>query len=130
MKNKTNAVSSEEVSIISPGLTVEGKLHSNGNVRIDGTIIGDVSVAGSITVGENGVVEGGVSAESVTLGGKITGIINAKEKITLESKAVLKGDIFTRILVVEAGAIFDGKSTMNSSAQNTQLFNNQSANEK
>ena len=130
MKNQKNPVSNDEVSIISPGVTVEGKLHSNGNVRIDGTIKGDVNVAGSITIGENGQIEGGVNAENVTLGGKITGIINAKEKIILESKAVLKGDIFTRILVVEAGAKFDGKSTMSSSPQISQLLNNQSANEK
>jgi cytoskeletal protein CcmA (bactofilin family) len=39
-------------------------------------------------------------------------IFNAKEKLVLESKAVLKGDIVTKILVVEAGAMFEGRSAM------------------
>jgi len=42
----------------------------------------------------------------------VVGSVNAKEKIIMESKANLKGDIFTKILVVEAGARFDGKSNM------------------
>ncbi len=130
MKNKPNTLNNDEVSIISPGVTVEGKLHSNGNVRIDGTIKGDVNVAGNVSVGESGEIEGAVNAENVTLGGKITGIINAKEKLVLETKAVLKGDIFTKILVVEAGAKFDGKSSMNNTPHSQASFNTAATNEK
>jgi len=106
---------SEEITIISYGVKVEGKVSSNGSIRLDGTIQGDIICQGSVTIGESGEVFGKVNGQSITIGGKVEGMINAKEKLMLESKADLKGDIYTKILVVEAGARFDGKSNMGQS---------------
>jgi cytoskeletal protein CcmA (bactofilin family) len=106
---------SDDITIISSGVKVDGTLSSNGSIRLDGIINGDVNCEGNVTVGEQGEVYGKVNGSSITIGGKVEGIINAKEKLMLESKANLKGDVFTRILVVEAGARFDGKSNMGDS---------------
>ena len=114
MKTKMNG-DSEEITIISYGVKVEGKVSSNGSIRLDGTIQGDIICQGSVTIGESGEVYGKVNGQSITIGGKVEGMINAKEKLMLESKADLKGDIYTKILVVEAGARFDGKSNMGQS---------------
>ena len=114
MKTKMNG-DSEEITIISYGVKVEGKVSSNGSIRLDGTIQGDIICQGNVTIGESGEVYGKVNGQSITIGGKVEGMINAKEKLMLESKADLKGDIFTKILVVEAGARFDGKSNMGQS---------------
>lgn len=114
MKTKMNG-DSEEITIISYGVKVEGKVSSNGSIRLDGTIQGDIICQGNVTIGESGEVFGKVNGQSITIGGKVEGMINAKEKLMLESKADLKGDIFTKILVVEAGARFDGKSNMGQS---------------
>jgi cytoskeletal protein CcmA (bactofilin family) len=104
--------STDEVTIISSGVVIEGKLSSKGNVRVDGTVKGDVNVNGSVTVGESGDINGEINADIIAVGGKIIGKLNAKEKVVLEAKAVLKGDLVTKILVVEAGAKFDGNSKM------------------
>lgn len=113
MKVKNSSIGKDEVTIISAGVLVEGKLSSNGNIRIDGTINGNVMADGNITVGENGEINGEINGEAVTVGGKVIGSVIAKEKLTLESKSYLKGDLLTKILVIDAGAIFDGKSSMN-----------------
>lgn len=113
MKYKNENVGKDEVTIIGAGVILEGKLTSNGNIRVDGTINGDVNASGNVTVGENGEINGEINAEVVNIGGKITGTIKSKEKTVLEAKAVLKGDLITKILVVEAGATFDGNSKMN-----------------
>lgn len=113
MKQRNTNEGKDEVTIISAGVVIEGKLISNGNVRVDGSVNGDVTANGSVTVGENGEVSGQVEATAIVIGGKVTGTVKSKEKLTLEAKAVLKGDIFTKILVVEAGAQFDGQSKMN-----------------
>ena len=113
MKVKNSEVGRDEVTIIGNGVVVEGKMTSNGNVRIDGVINGDVHAQGNLTVGENGEINGEINSENVTIGGKVIGRVNAKEKVLLEAKCVLKGDIYTKILVVEAGAKFDGNSKMN-----------------
>lgn len=105
----------EEVTIISSSVIIEGKLTSNGNVRLDGVVKGNVEAKGTLAVGETGNIQGDIHADSVTVGGKVEGVVHAKDKVTLESKAFLKGDLVTKILVVEAGAIFEGKSSMGES---------------
>lgn len=112
MKNKPLNGSTEDITIISNGVKLEGKITSGGSIRVDGTIQGDVISQGNVTVGEHGDVNGQINAGIITIGGKVVGSVNAKEKLVLESKANLKGDLFTKILVVEAGARFDGKSNM------------------
>lgn len=102
----------EEVTIISSGVVIEGKVSSNGNVRVDGTVKGDIIAQGNLTVGEHGTIQGQLTGEVVSIGGKVEGTVNAKEKLVLEAKAVLKGDLVTKILVVEAGAMFEGRSAM------------------
>ncbi|MHB8580316.1 MAG: bactofilin family protein [Ignavibacteriaceae bacterium] len=103
----------DAITIISTGVTLEGKLFSDGSVRIDGVIKGDVHAQGNITIGEHGEILGEVKGNSITLGGKVFGTVNAEEKIVLESKSLLKGDLITKILVVEEGAHFEGTSKMN-----------------
>ncbi len=120
MKGRMNG-DSEEITIISHGVKVEGKVSSNGSIRLDGTIQGDIDCQGNVTIGESGEVFGKVNGQSITIGGKVEGIINAKEKLMLEAKANLKGDVFTKILVVEAGARFDGKSNMGESRATTSV---------
>ena len=112
MKGKNPMEINEEVTIIGNGVVIEGKLQSNGNVRIDGKVQGDVSAKANVTVGEKGEIFGQINAEIVTIGGRVDGSVSGKEKVVLESKAQLKGDLTTKILVVEAGARFDGNSSM------------------
>jgi len=103
---------SDEATVISNGVKIEGKLSSSGNIRVDGEILGDITSQNKVVVGENGKVNGQINAESVTIGGKVSGTVRAKEKLVLDSKGNLKGDIFAKILMVEAGAKFDGKCKM------------------
>lgn len=112
MKNRTINGEEGDITIISQGVRLEGKISSGGSIRVDGIIQGDINSQGNVTVGEQGEVNGQINATSVTVGGKVVGSVNAKEKLIMESKANLKGDIFTKILVVEAGARFVGKSNM------------------
>lgn len=113
LKNESfGGVKSEETTIISNGVKIEGKITSSGNIRVDGEVQGDILSQSNVSVGENGQVNGQINAEIITIGGKVSGTVKAKEKLVLDAKGNLKGDIFTKILVVEAGAKFDGKSKM------------------
>jgi len=113
LKNESfGGVKSEETTIISNGVKIEGKITSSGNIRVDGEVLGDIISQSNVSVGENGQVNGQINANVITIGGKVSGMIKAKEKLVLDSKGNLRGDIFAKILVVEAGARFDGKSKM------------------
>ncbi|MGB5848591.1 MAG: polymer-forming cytoskeletal protein [Ignavibacteriaceae bacterium] len=102
----------EDITIISNGVKIEGKVTSTGSIRVDGTLKGDLNAKGNVTVGEQGNINGEITANIVTIGGRAVGTVNAKEKLVLETKCVLNGDIITKVLVIEAGAKFDGKSNM------------------
>ena len=73
MKPKTFENGNDEVTIISSGVIIEGKLSSKGNVRVDGIVKGDVNVTGNVTIGETGDINGQVNADIITVGGKVVG---------------------------------------------------------
>ena len=103
---------SEDVSILSDGVNIEGKISSNGNVRIDGKVIGDVHVKGNLTLGSSSEIKGQINAKNMVVSGKVEGTLKIEDKLTLESTSKIKGDIIAKVLVIEEGAKFDGKSSM------------------
>ncbi len=103
----------QEISILSHGLKFDGKLTSEGNVRIDGDFTGDILINGNLTLGEKSLVKANIRATNITISGKIDGTVEASEKVVLESTSRLVGDIKAKILVVNEGSLFDGKSKMN-----------------
>ncbi len=102
----------KEMNIIGAGTVLEGKIRSQGNVRVDGKLIGEVTASESLAVGITGEIEGNVTAKNVTIGGKVRGTINASEKIVFEGKSVVRADIRATRLIIDEGSIFDGKVSM------------------
>ena len=125
MAKNNNSSTSVDVSILSSGVKIEGKLYSEGNMRIDGKVFGDVTVNGNLTVGESSEIEGEVKAKNITLSGKIKGLVAANEKLILESRSVLEGDLSAKILVIEEGGKFEGRSNMNPSKPKVEPSNDE-----
>jgi cytoskeletal protein CcmA (bactofilin family) len=100
------------LSLISANTVVEGKMTTEGSVRIDGKLIGDVIAKANAAVGLTGTVDGSVRAKNVAVAGKLKGSVAALEKLILENRSVVKGDIRAARLVVDEGATFDGHCTM------------------
>ena len=103
---------SGELNLIAAGTTFEGKLKTPGSIRIDGKIVGEVVAIQNVAIGQAGDIDGNVSAKNITIGGKINGLVVAQEKLVFESKAVVRGDIRAAKLVIDEGAMFDGKCIM------------------
>ncbi len=101
-----------ELSLLGTGTVVEGKIRTEGSIRIDGKLVGDLNAKANVAVGLGGAVEGNLSGKNVSLAGKVTGTVNAAEKLVLEGKSVVKGDIRATRLVVDEGATFDGQCVM------------------
>jgi cytoskeletal protein CcmA (bactofilin family) len=79
---------------------------------VDGKLVGDVSASESVAVGLSGEIEGNVTAKNITVGGKIRGAVSAADKIIFENKSVVRGDIRAMRLVIDEGAVFDGRVAM------------------
>jgi cytoskeletal protein CcmA (bactofilin family) len=101
-----------ELSLVSAGTTIEGKIKTDGSIRIDGKLVGEVVAKANAAIGITGIVEGMVVAKSISVAGKIKGNVSAADKLTLEAKSVMHGDIRAARLVVDEGAMFDGECAM------------------
>jgi len=99
-------------SVIGNNTVITGNIRTEGSIRVDGKIVGNVVTQADAAVGINGVVEGSVDARNITVAGKVMGTLTAAQKLVLEGKSVMKGDIRTARLVVDEGAVFDGRSAM------------------
>lgn len=113
----TKPETGNELNLISAGTVFEGKLRTPGSIRIEGHVVGEVQASQNISIGNTGEIDGNVTAKNVTIGGKIKGMIVAQEKLVFESKAVVRGDIRTARLVIDEGALFDGKCMMAETAK-------------
>lgn len=120
----------DDITIISNGVKIDGKINCSGNIRIDGEVQGDITAQGNVAVGQNGKVNGKIDAMIITVGGFVVGTAAAKEKLVLESKAVFNGDLFTKILVVEDGAKFEGNSKMSGHKNTFEVKENTAENKK
>jgi cytoskeletal protein CcmA (bactofilin family) len=101
-----------ELNLITAGTVFEGKLRTPGSIRVDGKVVGEITATQNVSLGNAGDIDGNVSAKNVTIGGKMKGMIFAQEKLVLEAKAVVRGDIRSARLVIDEGAVFDGKCMM------------------
>jgi len=97
-----------QVSAISRGITVVGRIFGEGTVEVFGRIEGKLS-ASAISIYEGARVEGDLVAEDLIIAGEVKGTIHA-DRVRLNSTAVVEGDIFHRTLSIEENAHFDGSS--------------------
>src|SRR5262245_43360433 len=100
-----------EVSSISSGLSIVGKIVGHGAVTIFGHVEGELR-ASTIVIAEGAQMEGDVVAEELTIGGHVKGTIHAN-RVKRNSTAVVEGDIFHRTLAIEENARFEGTSRRN-----------------
>src|SRR5437764_2388533 len=97
-----------EVSSISSGLSIIGKIVGHGALTIFGEVEGELR-ASTVVIAEGAQMEGDVVAEDLTIGGYVKGTIHAN-RVKLNSTAVVEGDIFHRTLAIEENARFEGMS--------------------
>ena len=112
MPNKESRQEGKLGTIIGRGTKIEGTITVDGSTRIDGIVTGKLISNDVITIGPNGEVKAEVKAKSIIVGGRVHGNLEAAEKIELQSKSELRGDLIAKSLLVEHGAIFHGSSNM------------------
>ena len=104
-------------ALLGAGAVFEGKLHFEGQVRIDGTFTGEITTTDLLVIGEGARVSATINCGSVEIKGEITGHINASDSITLRSTARVQADIYAPSLAIDKGAVFEGNSRMTGGAR-------------
>lgn len=105
-------------TFISKGTVIDGNIETAGNFRIEGKLTGNLSSRAKVALGPVASITGDVKAQNAEIDGEVKGNVTITELLTLKATAVVTGDISTAKLVVEPGAVFNGRCSMNSARPN------------
>ncbi|MFA5127084.1 MAG: polymer-forming cytoskeletal protein [Patescibacteria group bacterium] len=99
-------------TIIGPSVKVEGDFRGEGDLIIEGMLIGSLQTKNNLKIGQNAVVEASIKANNAFISGKVKGNITVKGKLEITGTAVILGDIKTQIISIESGALLQGNLAM------------------
>ena len=103
------------INVIGEGTRILGDISSNGDLRIDGTVEGNLLTSGKCVLGVSGAIKGNVDANNADISGQVQGDITVKDLLLVKSSGRVNGDIQTSKIVVENGGVFNGGCVMGNS---------------
>ncbi len=110
---KANKIDSRIDTLVGVETRIEGDLHFNGGLRVDGAISGSVSeqngTPSTLILSEHGKIEGAVTAAKIVINGKVIGPVKSSHFIELQTKARITGDLYYKSLEMHTGAVIEGK---------------------
>lgn len=115
---KNQAVDAGSVNLIGKGTEITGDINSLGDVRIDGTLKGNLITKGKFVLGPNGMITGNVKSQNADLSGEVKGTVEVDDMLSLKASARITGDIITGKLSIEPGAVFSGNCNMGARVKN------------
>ena len=109
---KSDTTPTELNGFLDAGSHVQGDLHFENTFRIDGKFTGQVKSDGNLVVGEGGQVEGEIEVGQIFISGKVEGQVRAHRRVQIASTGKVFASLDTPALVVEDGALFEGRCAM------------------
>jgi len=130
-----NSTSSEKnypgsATLISSGTSLKGDVKSDNDLRIDGTIYGNIYCKAKIIVGPTGYVEGNIEGENADVTGKVDGNVTVRDLLQLKAEGNINGNIIAAKLQIDPTAVFNGKCQMGAVTGTVVTLNNESETEK
>ncbi|HXB05985.1 MAG TPA: polymer-forming cytoskeletal protein [Puia sp.] len=107
---------STSASLIGAGTTMKGDITSNGDLRIDGTLVGNIHCSAKVVIGANGNVQGDVNGQTADIMGKVSGTIKVKDLLQLKGGSIVNGNLEAAKLQIEPAASFNGECHMTQAA--------------
>lgn len=112
MAKENNEFNLQIINLIAKGTRITGDLNSDGDLRVDGEILGNIDTRGRLVIGPSGKVDGSISCKSCEIAGIYNGKINVAELLSLKASSRITGDLITGKLSIEPGAYFKGNCAM------------------
>jgi cytoskeletal protein CcmA (bactofilin family) len=92
------------------GTEVKGELQFSSTLRIDGTFHGSIVGEDRLIIGEQAVVHADIKVGDLEIRGQVHGNVEVQRQAEILSTGFLRGDIHSAVLIVQAGATFEGRS--------------------
>jgi cytoskeletal protein CcmA (bactofilin family) len=108
-------------SVIDQKLLITGDVEGNGELLVEGKVAGNIRCA-QLLVGNNGMITGNVSADEVVVRGEVNGTIRAN-RVILQDSARVNGEVFHKLLTIEAGAHFEGAARRSNKSMKAEALN-------
>lgn len=109
---KNGFAGDDNITLLAKGVLLRGEIHVEGTVRIDGRLDGEIQTKGQVIIGEDGLVQGTITAGIVISSGRIKATVTASEQVQLLKTATLIGEVHTPVLMMEEGAKLQGVTDM------------------
>jgi cytoskeletal protein CcmA (bactofilin family) len=111
-ESKSTELGNSGTNQIMAGTTLTGDVACDGNIRIDGTLKGNLVAKGKVVIGPSGIVDGEINCQNADISGTVKARVTVSELLSLKASAKLTGDISTNKLAIEPGANFTGACSM------------------
>jgi cytoskeletal protein CcmA (bactofilin family) len=115
---KYNEPDNTTINLISNGTDITGDIKSNGDIRIDGSLKGNLNTKGKVVIGPTGKISGEVTCKNSEVSGIVEGKIVVGQLLNLKASSRILGDIITAKLAIEPGARFTGNCNMSDTEDN------------
>src|ERR1700716_4216278 len=113
MDNNMNTTGNSAKNVLASDVEIKGNIKFTGELSFDGKLDGEIHSDGTLSLGENAVINGNISVNTIVVRGKVNGNITAKDKIEIKAKAELFGDIRASKLTIQEGVTYVGKTEVN-----------------
>jgi cytoskeletal protein CcmA (bactofilin family) len=100
------------ISIIGPGMRVIGDLETDGTVRIEGSVEGNVRAGKAVVLGKEGSVQGTILTQDAVISGRLIGTLTAESRLEVQATSRIEGEVHARRMHLEEGAVLNGKVNM------------------
>jgi len=105
---KESAPKAHRESIFGPGVTIEGTIEGDADLRIAGKFKGDIQIKGDLSIEKGAHIAAKINAAIVTIAGALEGNILASSQVRLLESGQLIGDLKAPTLTVAAGSRMRG----------------------
>ena len=99
-------------TVIGNSIVIDGEITGEEDLVVQGTVKGRIVLKENVYVEESGVVEADIETNNIEISGKVTGNINAADKIELTAVGKATGDIKAPRVLIADGAVFRGNVDM------------------
>jgi cytoskeletal protein CcmA (bactofilin family) len=126
---KESAAKDRRESVFGPGVSIEGKIEGDADLRIAGKFKGDIQIKGDLSIEKGAHLAAKINAANVIVAGELEGNIVASSQVRLLESAQLVGDLKATTLTVAAGSRMRGHVEFGWSASEAAKFVNGRAQE-
>jgi len=105
---RASSTAQNSTAVLGKGARLRGRIGGDGDLRVEGSISGDVAVKGQLVVVEGGEIVADVQAGSVIIEGSIEGDITATDAVAIRASARVTGALKGSSISIEEGASVSG----------------------